>query len=97
MSITVYQKADPIAVERFYIQHQEEDRENLAINLDGLVRTYLQTKTKAYIDRSSARRSGTTSRASAQGASPSWTAKATSPDSKAAFPSKKSGALILPM
>ncbi len=46
MSITIYQKADPTAVERFYIQHQEEDRPNLAINLDGLVRTYLQTKTK---------------------------------------------------
>ena len=26
MSITIYQKADPTAVERFYIQHQEEDR-----------------------------------------------------------------------
>jgi regulator of protease activity HflC (stomatin/prohibitin superfamily) len=50
MSITVYQKADPTAVERFYVQHQPEDRENLAINLDGLVRTYLQTKTKAYIE-----------------------------------------------
>jgi len=50
MSITIYKKADPTAVERFYIQHQEEDRENLAINLDGLVRTYLQTKTKAYIE-----------------------------------------------
>jgi regulator of protease activity HflC (stomatin/prohibitin superfamily) len=50
MSITIYQKADPTAVERFYIQHQEEDRPNLAINLDGLVRTYLQTKTKAYIE-----------------------------------------------
>jgi regulator of protease activity HflC (stomatin/prohibitin superfamily) len=50
MSITVYQKPDPTAVERFYIQHQPEDRENLAINLDGLVRTYLQTKTKAYIE-----------------------------------------------
>jgi regulator of protease activity HflC (stomatin/prohibitin superfamily) len=50
MSITVYQKADPPAVERFYVQHQEEDRPNLAINLDGLVRTYLQTKTKAYIE-----------------------------------------------
>jgi regulator of protease activity HflC (stomatin/prohibitin superfamily) len=50
MSITVYQKADPVAVERFYIQHQDEDRPNLAINLDGLVRTYLQTKTKAYIE-----------------------------------------------
>src|SRR6185369_5428970 len=50
MSITVYQKADPTAVERFYVQHQEEDRENLATNLDGLVRTYLQTKTKAYIE-----------------------------------------------
>src|SRR6476660_943602 len=44
MSITVYQKADPTPVERFYIQHKEEDRQNLAINLDGLVRTYLQTK-----------------------------------------------------
>src|SRR4051812_3442930 len=43
MSITVYQKADPTAVERFYVQHQEDDRANLAINLDGLVRTYLQT------------------------------------------------------
>ena len=50
MSITIYKKADPTAVERFYIQHQEEDRQNLAINLDGLVRTYLQTKTKAYIE-----------------------------------------------
>jgi len=50
MSITIYQKADPTAVERFYVQHQEEDRPNLAINLDGLVRTYLQTKTKAYIE-----------------------------------------------
>ena len=50
MSITIYQKADPTAVERFYIQHQAEDRENFAINLDGLVRTYLQTKTKAYIE-----------------------------------------------
>jgi regulator of protease activity HflC (stomatin/prohibitin superfamily) len=50
MSITVYQKADPTAIERFYVQHQEEDRQNLAINLDGLVRTYLQTKTKAYIE-----------------------------------------------
>ena len=50
MSITVYQRADPTAVERYYIQHQEEDRQNLAINLDGLVRTYLQTKTKAYIE-----------------------------------------------
>src|SRR5213593_1893781 len=44
MSITIYKKADPTAVERFYIQHREEDRQNLAINLDGLVRTYLQTK-----------------------------------------------------
>jgi regulator of protease activity HflC (stomatin/prohibitin superfamily) len=50
MSITIYKKADPVAIERYYIQHQEEDRENLAINLDGLVRTYLQTKTKAYIE-----------------------------------------------
>src|SRR5204862_4541577 len=50
MSITIYKKADATAVERYYIQHQEEDRENLAINLDGLVRTYLQTKTKAYIE-----------------------------------------------
>jgi len=50
MSITIYKKADPTAVERFYIQHREEDRQNLAINLDGLVRTYLQTKTKAYIE-----------------------------------------------
>ena len=50
MSITIYKKADPTAVERYYIQHQEEDRPNLAINLDGLVRTYLQTKTKAYIE-----------------------------------------------
>src|SRR6516162_4131262 len=50
MSITVYQKPDPTAVERYYIQHQDEDRENFAINLDGLVRTYLQTKTKAYIE-----------------------------------------------
>src|SRR5213593_4724755 len=50
MSITIYKKADPTAIERFYIQHQEEDRQNLAINLDGLVRTYLQTKTKAYIE-----------------------------------------------
>jgi len=50
MSITIYKKADPTAVERYYIQHQEEDRQNLAINLDGLVRTYLQTKTKAYIE-----------------------------------------------
>jgi len=50
MSITIYQKADPTAVERFYVQHQEEDRQNLAINLDGLVRTYLQTKTKAYVE-----------------------------------------------
>src|SRR4029077_10747746 len=50
MSITIYKKADPTAVERFYIQHQEEDRPNLAINLDGLVRTYLQTKTNAYIE-----------------------------------------------
>jgi len=50
MSITVYQKADSTAVERFYVQHQEEDRPNLAINLDGLVRTYLQTKTKSYIE-----------------------------------------------
>src|SRR5260370_490734 len=50
MSITVYQKADPTAVERYYIQHQEEDRQNFAINLDGLLRTYLQTKTKAYIE-----------------------------------------------
>ena len=50
MSITIYKKADPTAVERYYIQHQEEDRQNLAINLDGLVRTYLQSKTKAYIE-----------------------------------------------
>jgi len=50
MSITIYKKADATAVERYYIQHQEEDRQNLAINLDGLVRTYLQTKTKAYIE-----------------------------------------------
>jgi len=50
MSITIYKKADPTAVERYYIQHQEEDRQNFAINLDGLVRTYLQTKTKAYIE-----------------------------------------------
>jgi regulator of protease activity HflC (stomatin/prohibitin superfamily) len=50
MSITIYKKADAVAVERYYIQHQEEDRANLAINLDGLVRTYLQTKTKAYIE-----------------------------------------------
>ncbi len=50
MSITIYKKADPTAVERYYIQHQEGDRQNLAINLDGLVRTYLQTKTKAYIE-----------------------------------------------
>src|SRR5437016_1015588 len=50
MSITIYKKADPTAVERFYIQHREDDRQNLAINLDGLVRTYLQTKTKAYIE-----------------------------------------------
>src|SRR5438132_8045209 len=50
MSITIYQKADPTAVERYYVQHQEEDRQNFAINLDGLVRTYLQTKTKAYIE-----------------------------------------------
>jgi SPFH domain / Band 7 family len=50
MSITIYKKADATAIERYYIQHQEEDRQNLAINLDGLVRTYLQTKTKAYIE-----------------------------------------------
>ena len=50
MSITIYKKADPTAVERYYIQHQEGDRQNLAINLDGLARTYLQTKTKAYIE-----------------------------------------------
>ncbi|HEY7506829.1 MAG TPA: SPFH domain-containing protein, partial [Nitrososphaera sp.] len=50
MSITIYKKADPTAVERYYIQHQEQDRQNLAINLDGLIRTYLQTKTKAYIE-----------------------------------------------
>jgi regulator of protease activity HflC (stomatin/prohibitin superfamily) len=50
MSITVYKKADPVAVERYYVQHQVEDRQNLAINLDGLVRTYLQTKTKEYIE-----------------------------------------------
>src|SRR5258705_2766981 len=50
MSITIYKKADAAAVERYYIQHQDEDRENLAINLDGLVRTYLQSKTKAYIE-----------------------------------------------
>ncbi len=50
MSITIYKKADPTAVERYYVQHQEEDRQNLAINLDGLVRTYLQTKTKEYIE-----------------------------------------------
>jgi regulator of protease activity HflC (stomatin/prohibitin superfamily) len=50
MSITIYRKADAAAVERYYIQHQEEDRQNLAINLDGLVRTYLQTKTKTYIE-----------------------------------------------
>src|SRR5205814_3696174 len=50
MSITIYKKADPTAVERFYIQHQDEDRENLATNLDGLVRTYLQSKTKTYIE-----------------------------------------------
>jgi len=50
MSITIYKKADPTAVERYYIQHQEEDRPTLATNLDGLVRTYLQTKTKAYIE-----------------------------------------------
>src|SRR5262249_20861703 len=50
MSITIYQKADPTAVERYYIQHQEEDSGNLAINLDGFVRPSLQTKTKAYIE-----------------------------------------------
>jgi len=50
MSITIYKKADATAVERYYIQHQDEDRENFAINLNGLVRTYLQTKTKAYIE-----------------------------------------------
>jgi regulator of protease activity HflC (stomatin/prohibitin superfamily) len=50
MSITIYKKADATAVERYYVQHQEDDRPTFAINLDGLVRTYLQTKTKAYIE-----------------------------------------------
>src|SRR5712691_470729 len=27
MSITIYKKADPTAVERFYVQHQPEDRQ----------------------------------------------------------------------
>jgi len=48
--ITYHLKAEPDAVERYYVQHLPEHRQNLERNLDGVIRTHLQTKTKEYLD-----------------------------------------------
>lgn len=38
------------AVKRFYVEHRPEDQYMLQNNLDGIVRTFLQTKTRTYLE-----------------------------------------------
>jgi len=49
--ITYNLKAEDKAVRSYFLGHREEDRQFLLQNLDGLVRSFLQTKTRAYVEK----------------------------------------------
>ncbi|MFA6088810.1 MAG: hypothetical protein WC755_03020 [Candidatus Woesearchaeota archaeon] len=55
MVVTVKQKPDEVSVRKHYVEHRIEDQPYLNQNLDGIIRVFLQTKTKQYLEENQSR------------------------------------------